>query len=75
MRSTRASKLPYDAHKDFAPVGPVARSFNIVVVNPASPIKSIAAAKAELEKLSYGQSGHYHKMRSGLLPLPATARP
>ena len=36
------AKLPYDAHGDFAAVALVARSFNIVVVNPASPIKSIA---------------------------------
>ena len=36
------AKLPYDAHKDFAAVALLARSFNIVVVNPASPIKSIA---------------------------------
>ena len=54
-------KLPYDPHKDLAPVGLVARSFNIVVVNPASPIKSIgdliAAAKADPEKLSYGTYG------------------
>src|SRR6202008_1947940 len=54
-------KLPYDPHKDFTPVALVARSFNIVVVNPASPIKSIAdlipAAKAEPEKLSYGTYG------------------
>ena len=39
----------------------VARSFNIVVVNPTSPIKSIAdliaAAKAEPDKLSYGTYG------------------
>ncbi|MGY4229403.1 tripartite-type tricarboxylate transporter receptor subunit TctC [Bradyrhizobium sp. USDA 4503] len=55
------SKLPYDAHKDFVPVALVARSFNVVVVNPASPIKSIAdliaAAKADPEKLSYGTYG------------------
>ncbi|MGY3440420.1 Bug family tripartite tricarboxylate transporter substrate binding protein [Bradyrhizobium sp. USDA 4473] len=54
-------KLPYDAHKDFAPVALVARSFNVVVVNPSSPIKSIAdlvaAAKADPEKLSYGTYG------------------
>src|SRR5665213_2914708 len=55
------SKLPYDPHRDFAPVALVARSFNIVVVNPKSPIKSIAdliaAAKADPEKLSYGTFG------------------
>ncbi|NEV01410.1 Bug family tripartite tricarboxylate transporter substrate binding protein [Bradyrhizobium uaiense] len=54
-------KLPYDAHKDFAPVALVARSFNVVVVNPSSPIKSIAdliaTAKADPEKLSYGTYG------------------
>jgi tripartite-type tricarboxylate transporter receptor subunit TctC len=55
------AKLPYDAHKDFAAVALLARSFNIVVVNPASSIKSIAdliaAAKAEPDKLSYGTYG------------------
>jgi tripartite-type tricarboxylate transporter receptor subunit TctC len=55
------AKLSYDAHKDFAAVALLARSFNIVVVNPASPIKSIAdliaAAKAEPTKLTYGTYG------------------
>jgi tripartite-type tricarboxylate transporter receptor subunit TctC len=55
------SKLPYDPHKDFAAVALVARSFNIVVVNTASPIKSIAdliaAARADPDKLSYGTYG------------------
>jgi tripartite-type tricarboxylate transporter receptor subunit TctC len=55
------SKLPYDPHRDFAPVALVARSFNLVVVNPKSPIKSIAdliaAAKADSDKLSYGTFG------------------
>jgi tripartite-type tricarboxylate transporter receptor subunit TctC len=54
-------KLPYDPQKDFAPVALVARSFNIVVVNAKSPIKSIAdliaAAKADPDKLSYGTYG------------------
>jgi tripartite-type tricarboxylate transporter receptor subunit TctC len=55
------ARLPYDPHKDFAAVALVARSFNVVVVNPKSPIKSIAdliaAAKAEPDKLSYGTFG------------------
>ncbi|MGH6641932.1 MAG: Bug family tripartite tricarboxylate transporter substrate binding protein [Bradyrhizobium sp.] len=55
------AKLPYDAHKDFAAVALIARSFNLVVVNTASPIKSIAdliaAAKAEPDRLSYGTYG------------------
>ena len=55
------AKLPYDPHKDFAPVALIARSFNIVVVNPKSPFQSIAdliaAAKADPDKLSYGTFG------------------
>jgi len=55
------AKLPYDPHKDFAAVALVARSFNIVVVNPKSPVHSIAdliaAAKADPGKLSYGTYG------------------
>src|SRR5579871_4320360 len=55
------AKLPYDPHKDFAAVALVARSFNIVVVNPKSPIRSIedliAAAKANPGKLTFGTFG------------------
>jgi tripartite-type tricarboxylate transporter receptor subunit TctC len=55
------TKLPYDPHRDFAAVALVARSFNVVVVNPKSPIRSIAdliaAAKASPGKLSYGTFG------------------
>src|SRR5690242_9387074 len=55
------AKLSYDQHRDFAAVALVARSFNLVVVNPASKIMSIAdliaAAKAEPDKLSYGTYG------------------
>jgi len=55
------AKLPYDPHRDFAPVALIARSFNIVVVNPRSPIRSIsdliAAAKADPAKLTYGTFG------------------
>jgi tripartite-type tricarboxylate transporter receptor subunit TctC len=55
------AKLPYDPYKDFAAVALIARSFNIVVVNPASPIKSIgdlvAAAKSDPSRLSYGTYG------------------
>src|SRR3981081_1723996 len=56
-----SAKLPYDPHKDFAPVALVARSFNFVVVNPKSAINSIAdliaAAKADPDRLSYGTYG------------------
>jgi tripartite-type tricarboxylate transporter receptor subunit TctC len=55
------SKLPYDPHNDFAAVALLARSFNIVVVNSASPIKSIAdliaVARVDSNKLSYGTYG------------------
>ena len=55
------ARLPYDHDRDLAPVALVARSFNLVVVNPASPYHSIAdliaAAKAEPDKLSYGTYG------------------
>ena len=54
------AKLPYDPHRDFAPVALIARSFNIVVVNPKSPIKSIAdliaAAKADPANCPMGHS-------------------
>src|SRR6516225_1804222 len=57
------AKLPYQ-QRDFAPVALVARSFSIVVVNPASPIKLIAdliaAAKAEPDRLSYGTGTSAH---------------
>src|ERR1700751_2565319 len=35
------AKLPYDTFKDFTPVALVARSFDIVVVNPRLPFISI----------------------------------
>ncbi|HXD45305.1 MAG TPA: tripartite tricarboxylate transporter substrate binding protein [Pseudolabrys sp.] len=55
------AKLPYDADKDFAPVALIARSFNIVVVNPNSGINSVAdlikAAKDKPDGLNYGTFG------------------
>ena len=61
VNSSLIAKLPYDVHRDLAPVALVARAFNIVVVNPNSPLKSIAdliaAAKAEPGKLSFGTYG------------------
>ena len=61
VNSSLNANLPYDPHKDFAAVAMIARSFNIVVVNPKSPIQSIAgliaAAKANPDRLSYGTFG------------------
>jgi tripartite-type tricarboxylate transporter receptor subunit TctC len=55
------ARLPYDTEKDFLPVSLVARSFNIVVVNPNSGLTSIpeliAAAKAKPGMLNYGTFG------------------
>jgi tripartite-type tricarboxylate transporter receptor subunit TctC len=55
------ANLPYDTFKAFAPVALVARSFDIVVVNPMLPIKSIqdviAYAKTNPGKLNYGSPG------------------
>jgi tripartite-type tricarboxylate transporter receptor subunit TctC len=54
-------KLPFDADKDFAPVSLVARSFNIVVVNPNAGIASIAdlirMAKQKPDALNFGTFG------------------
>src|SRR6201997_1828135 len=55
------AKLPYDTFKDFTPVALVARSFDIVVVNPKLPFMSIqdviAFAKANPGKLNFGSPG------------------
>ena len=54
-------KTPYDALKDFSPIVAVAKAANILVVNPALPINSvaelIALAKAKPGELNYGSSG------------------
>ena len=61
VNSSLSANLPYDPHRDFAPVAMIARSFNIVVVNPKSPIQSIAdliaAAGADPDKLTFGTFG------------------
>jgi tripartite-type tricarboxylate transporter receptor subunit TctC len=55
------AKLPYDTFKAFTPVALVARSFNIAVVNPELPFKSIqdviGYAKQNPGKLNYGSFG------------------
>ena len=54
-------KLPYDPVKDFAPISLVTKVPNVLVVNPALPVRTvsdfIAHAKANPGKLSYGSSG------------------
>jgi tripartite-type tricarboxylate transporter receptor subunit TctC len=55
------ANLPYDPFKAFAPVALVARSFDIVVVNPKLPFNSvqdvITYAKANPGKLNFGSPG------------------
>src|SRR6202048_3771777 len=54
------AKLPYDAVKDFVPVSELASFPLIMVVNAASPIKSVAElvtyAKANADKMNYASS-------------------
>jgi tripartite-type tricarboxylate transporter receptor subunit TctC len=61
VNSSLVAKLPYDVHRDLAPVALIARAFNIVVVNPKSQLRSIsdlvAAAKADPGKISFGTYG------------------
>src|SRR5947208_9944106 len=51
----------YDPRKDFAPIGLIASSANVVLVNPAVPAKSIAElielAKKTPGKLSFASTG------------------
>jgi tripartite-type tricarboxylate transporter receptor subunit TctC len=55
------AKMQYAPEKDLAPVSLVVKVPNVLVVNPALPIKStadlLAYAKANPGKLSYGTSG------------------
>jgi tripartite-type tricarboxylate transporter receptor subunit TctC len=55
------SKVPYDIQKDFLPVSMVCTGPNILVVNAASPEKSVqelvATAKNSPGKLNFGTSG------------------
>jgi tripartite-type tricarboxylate transporter receptor subunit TctC len=54
-------KLPYDAIKDFTPVGMIGATPNALIINPDLPIKNfkdfIEYAKRNPDKLSYGSAG------------------
>ena len=54
-------KLPYDHYKDFAPVSTIGTTPNVLVVNPAVPVKSasefIAHAKATGGKMAVASPG------------------
>ncbi len=55
------SKLPYDAVKDFTPVGMIGSTPNVLVVNAALPVNTVAQFVAYLRanpgRASYGSAG------------------
>jgi tripartite-type tricarboxylate transporter receptor subunit TctC len=55
------SKVPYDVERDFVPISLIATGPNILVVNPASPAKTlgelVAYARANPGKLNFGSGG------------------
>ncbi len=55
------TKTPYDMQKDFMPISLIATGPAVLVVNSASPLKSVAdivkAAKANPGKLNFGSGG------------------
>jgi tripartite-type tricarboxylate transporter receptor subunit TctC len=59
--SPTIQKVPYDVHKDFAPLGLVVSLQNIIVVNPTLPAKTlkeyIALAKTKPGEMLYASSG------------------
>lgn len=54
-------KLPYDAIKDFTPIGMIGATPNALIINPNLPIKNLKEfveyAKKNPAKLSYGSAG------------------
>jgi tripartite-type tricarboxylate transporter receptor subunit TctC len=61
INSSTYAKLPFDPIRDFAPVGSLATSDIIYIINPTVPVKSVkefvALAKANPGKLTHGSSG------------------
>ncbi len=61
MNASLYRKLPYDPFRDFAPIGMMATSPNMVVAHPQLPVRTakdlIALAKAQPGQLSYGSPG------------------
>ena len=55
------AKLPYNAHKDFAPVTLVANAYLLLVVHPSVPVRSVkelvALARAQPGKLNFASAG------------------
>jgi tripartite-type tricarboxylate transporter receptor subunit TctC len=59
--SPATRKLPYDAVRDFTPIGMIGATPNVLVVNSALPVKTVAEFVAYLKKnpgrVSYGSAG------------------
>src|SRR5258706_9647695 len=55
------TKLPYDTLKSFTPVSMLGRGTNVLVVNPALPVRTlpefIALAKAKPKQINYASTG------------------
>jgi len=62
IASSVYKKLPYDFQKDLLPITTVALVPNLLVVNPAMPVKNVsellALAKASPGKFTYGSAGN-----------------
>ena len=60
MNAAMFRTLPYDAVTSFTPLSLVAETPNVVIVNPAAPIRTlqelIAAARARPDSLNYGST-------------------
>ena len=61
VNSALYAKLPYDIRRDFVPVAHIAGVPNVLVVTPASGMRSVAdlvkQARATPDKMSYGSAG------------------
>ena len=61
VAGARYAKLPYDVERDFVAVSPLAATPMLLVVNPASPIKTIKdlldIARADPGKINFGSAG------------------
>src|SRR5258708_19140977 len=55
------TKVPYDSERDFVPVSLISTGPNILVVNPATPVKTLGEmieyARANPAKVNFGSSG------------------
>ena len=63
-------KLPYDADKDYTPIGTIAKVPLILIVQPSMPVKDvkdlIALAKKDPGKLNYGSGGIGHPVQMAM---------